>query len=190
MTINRETLTQTSLSLINLYCPRLLHASEHKESYHHEDISRPSPRQLFSSPEYRLVNRQRMILRIIWYLGTYMNIQYCRIAAMNHETHDQYGQISCICIHRCFSARPIARMHLIFRYFHAWEQIWQSENHLKSHDDSQAQWLHESRRNEVYQYTGTRREGQPDPSTAQQGQRSRPGYLEVENTRYDTSVAP
>ena len=83
------------------------------------------PRQLFSSPEYRLVNRQRMILRIIWYLGTYMNIQYCRIAAMNHETHDQYGQISCICIHRCFSARPIARMHLIFRYFHTWRQIWQ-----------------------------------------------------------------
>ena len=90
---------------------------------------------------------------------------------MNHATYHQYGQKSCICIHRCFSACPIARMHLIFRYFHTWRQIWQFEAHLRSHNDSHAQWLHESRRNGAFLYTGTRGEGQPNPPPAQQSQR-------------------
>ena len=68
---------------------------------------------------------------------------------MNHATNHRYGQKSCICIHRFFSVRPIARMHLIFRYFHARRQIWQFETHLRSHDDSHAQWLHESKSSQV-----------------------------------------
>ena len=89
---------------------------------------------------------------------------------MNHATNHRYGQKCCLCIHRGFSACPIAHMHLIFRYFHTWRQIWQSDTHLRSNDDSHAQWLYESRRNEAFLYTGTRGEGQPNPSSAQQSQ--------------------
>ena len=99
---------------------------------------------------------------------------------MNHATHHRYGQKSCICIHRCFSACTIARMHLIFRYFHTWRQIWQFEAHLRSHNDSHAQWLHESRRNGAFLYTGTRGEGQPNPP---------PGHSKVRGHRPEVRVS-
>ena len=43
----------------------VIDGNHHKESYHHEHISQTSPKHLFSSPEYRLVKRQRMITRIL-----------------------------------------------------------------------------------------------------------------------------
>ena len=73
-TINRETLSHRYFSSICLCDYRLLHASDHKESYHHEHISQTSPKHLFSSPEYRLVKRHRMITRMLWDCGAYTNV--------------------------------------------------------------------------------------------------------------------
>ena len=78
--------------------------------------------------------------------------------------------------------------HLIFRYFRTWRQIWQFETHLRSHGDSNAQWLRESRRNEAFLYTGKRGEGQPNPSSAQQSQRPQVRGQGIK--RWETHLTP